>query len=181
MRCFVVVVFAALLALCQAEQARLVVAKDLSNNALVAKRDLVVKFEIHNIGDGPATDVTLTDDSFAKQSEFQTVAGTASAHWDRIPADTKVTHLLVLQPQFSGAYNFTAAKVTYFDQEDADLQKTATTSNPGSGQISDAEDYARSYDAHYMEWVLFLVLLVVPVAMPYHLWSSSASKYDKQK
>ena len=52
------------------------------------------------------------DESYA-ESDFDYIAGQHSAVWDRIPAESNVTHAVIVQPKVHGVYNMSYAKLTY--------------------------------------------------------------------
>jgi len=66
-----------------------------------------------------ASDVQLADSSF-HDSEFDLISGMKSVKWERILPGTNVTHLVVLRPIKSGAFNFTSAVVQYVASEGSD-------------------------------------------------------------
>eukprot|EP00053_Salpingoeca_punica_P027865 m.26126 g.26126 ORF g.26126 m.26126 type:complete len:180 (+) comp9873_c0_seq1:68-607(+) len=159
------------------ERARLLVAKDISNVALVEGRDVVVKYSVHNIGTGSAFDVKITDDSFSK-SQFDFVMGTPSAEFDVVKADESATHVFVIRPLFTGPYNFTTASVSYVAVE-GEEPVVGLTSNPGSGEVMLDSDFARATENHLIEWICFAgIMLLIPIGIPY---INSQNRISKRK
>ena len=59
-----------------------------------------------------ATGVEMVDGSF-EESDFEHVAGQYQVMWDRIPAESNVTHAIVMRPKVYGVYNMSFARITY--------------------------------------------------------------------
>ena len=61
----------------------------------------------------------LADSTF-HASEFELVSGMTSVKWERIPAQSNVSHVIVVRPLQSSAFNFTSAVVQYVAAEGAE-------------------------------------------------------------
>ena len=64
-----------------------------------------------------ATNVEMVDGSF-EESDFEHVAGQYQVMWDRIPAESNVTHAVVVRPKVYGVYNMSFARITYSANSD---------------------------------------------------------------
>jgi translocon-associated protein subunit beta len=119
------------------------------------------------------------DESYA-ESDFDYIAGQHSAVWDRIPAESNVTHAVIVQPKVHGVYNMSYAKLTYT----ADAEGTTVvsyTSAPGYTVITSYPDYARKYESHIFDWIAFVVMVAPTIAIPFLVWHQSQSKYETLK
>ena len=110
--------------------------------------DLVVKYNLFNIGDAAAVDITLTEGGFGAD-DFDVVGGQSAVKFDRLAAGANTTHALVLRPTKYGYFNFTSAEVTYRVSEEEDSEtKIGFSSEPGQGVIIALKDYDRQFSAH---------------------------------
>lgn len=159
-----------LLGLVAGEGALLLTSKTLENNLVAQGQDIVVKYVIYNIGNEAAKDVSLVENNF--HSQYFAIQGLTSAKWNQIGAGENATHVLVVVPNFSGYFNFTPALVSY--TTGGEIEETLTSSPGVLGVVSEG-DYYRQFDPHYLDWLLFLALLAVPIGLPYYRWSTSVA------
>ena len=92
--------------------------------------DIVVKYNLYNVGDNAATNVqvhssvTLESGSFKqilidtqvadngfRQEDFDLVAGQTKYKLDRVAPGANASHTVVVRPKKFGYFNFTAAEV----------------------------------------------------------------------
>merc|ERR1712066_591255 len=160
-------------------EARLLVGKHIQNKYLVEGMDLVVKYSLFNIGDAAAVDLTLTENGFG-MDDFDIVGGQPSVKYDRLAPGANATHALVLRPTKFGYFNFTAAEVKYKVNEEEDSPvKLGFSSEPGQGLIIALRDYERQFSAHTLDWAAFAVMTLPSLGIPFLLWFSSKSKYER--
>merc|ERR1712156_1386500 len=136
-------------------EARLLVGKHIQNKYLVEGMDLVVKYNLFNIGDAAAVDITLTEGGFGTD-DFDVVGGQSAVKFDRLAAGANTTHALVLRPT-----------------------KFGYSSEPGQGVIIALKDYDRQFSAHTLDWAAFAVMTLPSLGIPFLLWYSSKSKYER--
>merc|ERR1712241_453715 len=160
-------------------EARVLVGKHIQNKYLVEGMDLVVKYSLFNIGDAAAVDLTLTENGFG-MDDFDIVGGQPSVKYDRLAPGANATHALVLRPTKYGYFNFTAAEVKYkVNEEENSPIRLGYSSEPGQGLIIALRDYERQFSAHTLDWAAFAVMTLPSLGIPFLLWFSSKSKYER--
>ncbi|XP_071965189.1 translocon-associated protein subunit beta-like [Antedon mediterranea] len=158
--------------------AKLLAVKNVLNQHIVEGKDLTVTYSVYNVGSSVALKVNLVDDSFPAD-QFTTVSGSKEVTWDRIAPGSNVTHNVILEPKISGAFNFTAAGITYTVMEgEEEATQFGYTSAPGEGYINAFKDFDRKYAPHYMDWGAFAIMTLPSIVIPFLLWYRSKTKYD---
>ncbi|EDV20164.1 expressed hypothetical protein [Trichoplax adhaerens] len=153
--------------------------KNVLNNMVVENKELVINYEIYNVGQGTATEVELQDDIISGDS-MKLVRGILPVVWDRIPPGGNVTHAVVLKPIKVGPYNFTSARISYTMNENGDRQLSLSTAL-GVTSVMNEKEYDRKHSPHLTDWAIFGLLNIPIIVIPYLMWYSSKSKYYTPK
>ncbi|XP_053202255.1 translocon-associated protein subunit beta-like [Panonychus citri] len=185
MRFIIVFVTLLFVTLCQAEGeatpsgARLLIEKKVLNKYLVESKDLIISYNIHNVGESAAVDVTIKDANLPEEY-FQVVSGLSSFTIPRIAANSNVSHTVVYRPKTGvwGQFNFTSAEVNYLPREESQDVQIGFTSEPGEGYIVSLKEFDRRFSPHILDWFAFAVMSMPTLVIPFYLWFSSKSKYD---
>lgn len=156
--------------------AKLILIKEVLNDIITEGNDLSVQYSLFNIGDGPATDVELADSDF-HESEFELVSGMTSVKWERIGANSNVSHVVVVKPLKASAFNSTSAVVQYVASEGAE-PTFGFSDELGEMSIISATEYKRLHASHVWEWFLFSIFCIPSLLLPYLLHFTSKSKYN---
>lgn len=160
--------------------ARLLSTKNVMNQYLVEGKDIIIEYKIYNVGESAATDVKLKEEGFP-ETDFTVVQGFLDVQWDRIAPKTNVSHAIVMKPLRYGFVNFTAAELTYLPREDAPERLVGYTSAPGKSGIINQKDFERRFSPHVLDWLVFAIMTLPSLGIPYMLWYSSKRKYDTVK
>uniref|UniRef100_A0A5S6QKV4 Uncharacterized protein n=1 Tax=Trichuris muris TaxID=70415 RepID=A0A5S6QKV4_TRIMR len=166
---FVLCYFCAFIDSQELKNAKILASKSLLSSYAVERKELVISYSLYNIGDKAALDVELKDGNFL-ESQFRFVRGSANARWDRIPAGANVSHVLVVVPLEYGSINYTAATVTYRPNEESSIKKLGYTTSRGVDNVYTLKDYHRQFEQHYVEWLIFLLMVCPSLAAPAMLW-----------
>jgi len=158
--------------------ARLLVSKQILNKYLVEKSDILVRYTIYNVGNGPATQIELKDPGFHPDA-FEIVGGKPTARLSRLPANGNFSHFVVVRPKAFGYFNFTAADVTYKPIESEEKFQHSVSSEPGEGGIINLSEFNKRFSSHFMDWIAFAVMSLPSLAIPFGLWYNSKRKYDR--
>lgn len=157
-------------------EAKIILIKDILNDLVTEGHDLTIQYNLYNIGESAATDVHLADSNF-HDSDFELVSGMTSVKWERIPAGSNVSHVVVVKPLKSAGFNFTSATVNYVAAEGND--PTFGMSNElGELNILSLKEFKRVHASHMMEWGFFGVWCIPSILMPYVIYYKSKSKYS---
>lgn len=158
-------------------RAKLLVSKQILNRYLVEQRDVLVKYTVFNVGNGPATHVSLEDHGFPHEA-FDLVSGKFEVQLDRIAPSTNVTHVVVVRPRAHGYFNFTAADISYRPIESSPNLQYAVSSEPGEGGIINLAQFNKQFSSHFLDWVAFVIMCLPTVVIPYSLFLKSKTKYE---
>jgi translocon-associated protein subunit beta len=162
-----------------ASPARLLVEKKILNKYLVEARDIIVHYQIFNVGGSAAIDVSINDVSLP-EDHFEIVGGSSKFTIPRLAPGSNTTHTVVFRPKVGvwGRFNFTSGDVAYLPTEDAKDAQVAYTSEPGEGFIVSDKEFERKFSPHLLDWAAFGVMTLPSLLFPYLLWNKSRSKYE---
>jgi len=158
------------------DTARLIATKKVQNTYLVEGQDILVEYNLYNVGNLPALNVQLTDASFGPES-FEIVAGRVQVKFDRIAPGANVSHSVVVRASQYGYFNFTAAEVSYIPGEDGQQLQIGYTSAPGEGAIVPLKEFKRRFSAHVLDWAVYTAFMVPVLLVPYLMWNNINVKY----
>ncbi|EFO96885.1 hypothetical protein GCK72_022198 [Caenorhabditis remanei] len=144
----------------------------------VENMDFVLEYGIYNVGDKPAQKVTLDDRHSFPTNSFEIVKGLLHVHFEKIPAGGNVTHSVVIRPRAYGFFNYTAAQVTYYtDNENLHVTLTNT---PGEGYIYRQKEYDRRFAPKYTYFLVFFALIAPTTLGSYVLFEQSKARFPNK-
>jgi len=159
--------------------ARLLIEKQILNKYLVESRDIVVNYNIFNVGQSAAIDVQISDASFSEE-HFDFVSGVLKFTVPRLGPGLNITHSAVVRPKVGiwGRFNFTAGEVSYLADEESKEPQLGFTSEPGEGFIVSLKEFDRRFSPHVLDWAAFAIMTLPSLVIPFLLWFRSKSKYE---
>ena len=114
--------------------------------------DIVVKYNLYNVGDSAATNVKVVDNGF-RAEDFDIVSGQLKYKLDRVAPGGNSSQTVVVRAKKFGYFNFTAAEVSY-SGEAGSVVLTGLSSDPGQGVIIAGRDYDRQFSAHLVWFMI---------------------------
>ncbi|KAH9506321.1 signal sequence receptor beta [Dermatophagoides farinae] len=161
------------------DRARLLAEKQVLNKYLVENKDILINYNIFNVGSSSAINVKLSDNTFSL-AHFDIVGGSLKFTIPRIAPQSNTTHTVVVRPKEGiwGRFNFTAGELIYSSEGSNELQY-GYTSEPGDGYIVSLKEFDKRFSPHYYDWAAFLIISMATVLLPYLLWNGSKNKYEK--
>jgi len=162
-----------------ATPARLLIEKQILNKYLVENRDIIVHYNIFNVGGSAAVDVQISDASFSTE-HFDIINGVLRFSIPRLGPGSNITHTSVVRPKpgIWGRFNFTAGEVTYLPNEEVKEAQVGYTSEPGEGFIVSLKEFDRRFSPHVLDWAAFCIMTLPSLVIPFLLWYRSKSKYE---
>ncbi|OTF77021.1 translocon-associated protein subunit beta-like protein [Euroglyphus maynei] len=161
------------------DRARLLAEKQVLNKYLVENKDIMINYNIFNVGSSSAINVHFSDNTFSL-AHFDIVGGSLKFTIPRIAPQSNTTHTAIVRPKEGiwGRFNFTAGELIYSTEGSTELQY-GYTSEPGEGYIVSLKEFDKRFSPHYYDWAAFLVISMATVLLPYLLWNGSKNKYEK--
>jgi len=150
------------------DKAHLIAQKTILSENVAVQKDLVVQYNLFNVGTSAAIDVLLVDDSWPEHS-FKRVIGLTTAKWDRIPSGGNVSHTVVLIPKVPSQVITEPAVVSYRETAKSNLV-TGFSSDIGYLDIMSSTENFRRTAPHGREWVNFGLLALGPILVPFAVW-----------
>ena len=164
---------------CAENGPRLLVSKEIINKHIVEKMDMLVKYNIYNIGDRAAINIRLTENGFPSD-RFDLVIGDYSAQFSNsLEPDRNFTHVMVFKPQFAGRFNCSVTEIVY-DSRDGHVYRIHSSS-PNIINILPFGEYSRKYSSHVFDWITFTIISLPSLVVPFTLWFNSKQHYDSMK
>merc|ERR1711991_1170793 len=155
----------------------LIARKTLLTKLPVAGKDLVVYYEVYNVGSSTAYNVALTDSSWPEQ-QFDLHVGTQDVVWDRIPPATNVSHTFVLRPKVHGEVGIGPSTVTFQKSISDPSISVAHSTMIGYLPIRSSREASKiGASGHFREWFKFVLLAAGPVLGPYLVWNVIQGSY----
>jgi len=130
--------------------------------APIVNNDIIFSLTIYNVGDSDALDVSLDDEL---PSKFKLVAGYTGVRWAKLAPGENLTHSYIARSPRAGSIASKRATASY---KDSNGHSYATTSSSGGKviRVYDWKQVDRRDGAHFREWIIFVILSFVTVAVP---------------
>lgn len=114
------------------------------------------------------------------ESDFVYVDGKAQTSFEKIAPGEKVTYSYTIQAKNLGEILSKPAAVSYkVSSDDAAEEKVARSTELPTIPVLSAVDYEKKHDKHYDEWLVFALLSLLPVGLPYFVYQYATSQVYK--
>lgn len=156
----------------------------LSNLNSVVQR-VSVSIDIYNRGSAAAYDVSLTDDSWAKDV-FDSIVGNTSQSWEELSAGSLVSHSFVLESRVKTIYYGAPALITFRVPKKAALQEAYSTPILPLDMLADQTsrkkfELAKRLLAKYGSQIFVVVIVALFAQVIVSPSKSSAAKGSKKR
>ncbi|GMR63088.1 hypothetical protein PMAYCL1PPCAC_33283, partial [Pristionchus mayeri] len=125
----------------------------------VEEMDYVVEYGLYNVGDRPATKITLDDRNSYPSTYFEAVRGMLQVNVERLNPGENFTHAVVLRPRQAGLYNFTAASITYRPDVASSDIRVGLTTTPGEAYVYRKVEYERRFASKFQHFFIFFLMI----------------------
>ncbi|GMT06904.1 hypothetical protein PENTCL1PPCAC_29077 [Pristionchus entomophagus] len=143
----------------------------------VESMDYVVEYGLYNVGDRPATKITLNDINSYPSQYFGTVRGMLQVNVERLNPGENFTHVVVLRPDHPGLFNFTAAQITYRPDVNSNDIRVGLTTTPGEAYVYRLVEYEHRFASKFQYFAAFFIMLAPFTLGTFFLYVNSVRKY----
>jgi len=156
----------------------LVSEKKCIDESVVVGMPTTVNYTVFNLGTGNAFDVFLTDN--INTDTVALLEGEAQYAWPVIAPGQNVTHSIRITPLVPGILHLNPAHVTYRRHEsDSPDDSALSITSTGMPVLSKTEtEHAMDISWRIPQWIIFLVLLGLPVGVPHYLIANINKRYQ---
>ncbi|GMT35739.1 hypothetical protein PFISCL1PPCAC_27036, partial [Pristionchus fissidentatus] len=180
-RMFLLFVLVASSALVMAEEdpqgAWLLASKNPQSVYGVETMDYVVEYGLYNVGDRPATKITLDDRNSYPTQYFEAVRGMLQVNVERLNPGENFTHVVVLRPVHPGLFNFTAAQITYRPDVGSNDIRVGLTTTPGEAYVYRLSEYERRFASKFNNFFVFFLMIAPFTLGSFLLYVNSMRKH----
>uniref|UniRef100_A0A7S1TFC3 Translocon-associated protein subunit beta n=1 Tax=Compsopogon caeruleus TaxID=31354 RepID=A0A7S1TFC3_9RHOD len=139
---------------------------------VVQGKEFAVAYEIRNLGNGPATEVTVTEESFPADS-FRIVTGKTATVFDEIAGGMNESYVVRLRAKVTGTLPLPPAIVEYMDGY---KQRTCSSTTERKIEIESAAAYLKRTNLHLTDWAMVAAASFVITAAPFSVFLSGRAK-----
>ncbi|EGC31552.1 hypothetical protein DICPUDRAFT_82569 [Dictyostelium purpureum] len=158
------------------QKAELLFQKKIVEGPVVGKH-LPIQFIIYNVGSDPAYDVSFIDNDFIS-ADFDIISGQTEGKWETLAPGSQVQTNLTVEPKKSGIYSLTSTVLNYRkSQHDSEFTVSSAASYSGMYVESQA-DYEKRTSLLVKEIIVFVLLCVAAVGLPYSIVSNYKKTYE---
>eukprot|EP00347_Sterkiella_histriomuscorum_P000888 403374137 len=156
--------------------ANLIVDREFDKNKIAEGIPLTVKYTFYNTFSKDVLNLELIDNHFSNASFYQPKdAQHVRLSIASLPQKEKVVREVQVTPVIEGEHTFEAAIYSYQMQDDeSQVRFTGVTTNkPKALEIASRREYVLQQETHSNEWIVFLVLSIISVSLPFVMWRSA--------
>eukprot|EP01103_Thecamoeba_quadrilineata_P000495 TRINITY_DN10429_c0_g1_i1.p1 TRINITY_DN10429_c0_g1~~TRINITY_DN10429_c0_g1_i1.p1 ORF type:complete len:189 (-),score=32.41 TRINITY_DN10429_c0_g1_i1:30-596(-) len=175
---FVALVLVALFSCVLSDSGFLITRKAVLNTEVVKNKETLVIYQIYNVGDSPAYNVSLTDDTWPAEY-FDISLGITSVNLEKLAPKSNYTHILAIRPKFSGRIETRPALVEYQVVQKGEKRISYST-DAGYMDVYLRSENERRKSPHLGAWTVFGFLTVFATVPAAGLWAYYNALYTTQ-
>eukprot|EP01060_Flectonema_neradi_P025489 TRINITY_DN34297_c0_g1_i1.p1 TRINITY_DN34297_c0_g1~~TRINITY_DN34297_c0_g1_i1.p1 ORF type:complete len:210 (+),score=52.37 TRINITY_DN34297_c0_g1_i1:85-714(+) len=173
----------ALVGCTMAQGPSIAVYKELADDNCVVGTNISVTLTVYNYGSTAAFNIEMDDSNWGGTDTI------IKESWESIAPGANVSTSYTVMPSEAGIMAVEPAKVTYKTETGSDSVKVAFSNNvydvsvdqaPGLPVLTEAE-YEKKTSRRTKEWITFLLLLVIPIGMPFFFYKQSSNTLSAKK
>ncbi|KAI3386116.1 hypothetical protein SNEBB_011321 [Seison nebaliae] len=156
--------------------ANLLVKKSILNSFYAESIDLIIKYDVYNVGESDAYNVIVKDTY--EIDDLKLKSDSSELKWSKIVHKTNVSAVIIYEPLQPKIMNISVGLIQYEQEEGGSTRQIGRSNKMPQIAVMAFNEYSRQYASHKFEWLVFFGLCILSLFFPYMLWKQSVDKYE---